>query len=69
MFPYYSGGHAWVCDGYQSSYSCINQATYLYYHMNWGWGNAHIGWYAHADWSSGSYDFNYKRGVVYNIIP
>lgn len=69
IFPYYTGGHAWVCDGYKSYYTCETSVTYLYYNMNWGWGGYLNGWYAHADWSPGDSDFNYKRGVVYNIIP
>lgn len=68
IFPYYTGGHAWVCDGFRSTYDCT-YGTYLYYHMNWGWGSWLDGWYANNNWSNSNGDFNYKKGVVYNIIP
>ena len=31
------GGHTWVCDGYDSN---------DFFHMNWGWGGAHDGYFS-----------------------
>lgn len=74
LFPKRVDGHAWVCDGYysQSYYSddCSSMWTYRYLHMNWGWRNYEQlnGWYS-SDWSPGENSYNYKKGMVYNIIP
>jgi len=74
IFGTYSDGHAWVCDGYRSSFiysdDCSMGWGYLYLHMNWGWSsNSLNGWYAYNNWNPGSNTFNYKKGMVYNIKP
>ncbi|HQV36529.1 MAG TPA: C10 family peptidase [Flavobacterium sp.] len=75
---YYTGGHAWVCDGYQSMMiyfrddagNCTGGGNgYLFLHMNWGWGGYCNGWYNAHNFNPASSTFNYKRGIVYNITP
>ena len=69
----YKKGHAWVCDGYRSStiYSedCSTGWGYLYLHMNWGWDNAHTGWYSYNNWNPGDRSYNHKKEMIYNIKP
>lgn len=65
---YYSGydpegGHAWVCDGYQTS----NGTTM--FHMNWGWSGSGNGYFAIGALNSGNGDFNSGNAVVYGIKP
>lgn len=67
IFGQYSGGHAWVCDGYIEYYSCYS--TTLSLHMNWGWGGLYNAWYSFDNFNPGSNTFNYKREMVYNIKP
>lgn len=63
-----SGGHCFVCDGYNSS---------NYFHFNWGWGGAYDGFYAIGDLHPGtggtggnsSYTFNLQNGAVIGIEP
>jgi len=69
IFGYYSNGHAWVCDGYLSSYYCEIGATYLSLHMNWGWGGSNDGYYSYNNFNPSDYDFNYKAGVILDIRP
>ncbi len=77
IFAVYKDGHAWVCDGYRStinySSDCSNSWTSLFLRMNWGWGSYLDGWFAFDNWNPHnedfSGDFNYKRGMVYNIKP
>ena len=54
------GGHAWVCDGYQSN---------NYFHFNWGWGGAGNGFFYLNNLHSGNGNFNYYQDMVYNIVP
>jgi len=69
IFNIYRDGHAWVCDGYQSSYYCETGTSYLRLHMNWGWSGSFNGWFSFNNFNPGGFDFNYKRGMVYNIRP
>jgi hypothetical protein len=63
----YSVGHAWDCDGYTKTYNnCYNITQF---HMNWGWGGNHNGWYNFNTWNPGSYNFQYARDFVHNIHP
>jgi streptopain len=61
----YSGGHAWVGDGYRyRRYSSGNE--YRYAHMNWGWDGSSNGWYyLTGSWNS----FKYKKQMVTDIRP
>lgn len=77
IFHNYSDGHMWVCDGFSRSKICmfddsgnlIGAASYLYFHMNWGWGGYENGWYAFNNFNPGSNTFNYQVKMVYNIKP
>lgn len=51
-----SGGHAFVCDGYQG----MN-----YYHFNFGWSGSGNGYYSLQDVNG----FNSQQGMVRNIYP
>lgn len=65
--PYYTGGHAWVCDGFrENGNNCYGYASY---HMNWGWGGQFNGWYSYGSFNPGSSSFNYQTGIVKNIHP
>ena len=61
---YYSGsgtgGHAWVCDGYQDS---------AYFHFNWGWSGNYNGYYYLSDLSPGEYSFNNFQDAIIGIAP
>ncbi len=54
------GGHAWVCDGYQSS---------TYFHFNWGWSGAANGYYYLTALTPSGYNFTSQQNMVYNIYP
>ncbi|WP_172918252.1 C10 family peptidase [Capnocytophaga canis] len=73
----YTGGHAWVCDGYQEvmieicikvgrwGYDCHDKIVPSYY-MNFGWDGLWNGWYLSP--FKGDYGtFDYKNGIIYNI--
>ena len=58
-----SGGHAFVCDGYDDS---------DLFHFNWGWGGSSDGWFVideidYADWAQAL--FNYVPSDVYDYMP
>ena len=58
-----SGGHAFVCDGYDDS---------NLFHFNWGWGGSSDGWFVideidFADWAQAV--INYVPADVYNYQP
>ncbi len=55
-----SGGHAFVCDGYQDT---------CYYHFNWGWSGYGDGWYYYNDLTPPGNDFSYYQGAVFDIAP
>ena len=55
-----TGGHAFVCDGYNAS----NQ-----FHFNWGWGGSHNGYYYLNDLTPGSYSFTTGQAAVFSIRP
>ncbi|WP_136468072.1 C10 family peptidase [Flagellimonas onchidii] len=67
VIPYYADGHAWVCDGYMST--GFNGSSHLKFHMNWGWNDAHDGWYSFNNFNPNGNTFNYKVGIVTNIRP
>ena len=76
---YYSGGHAWVCDGYKEIKHIYSLGGSIYYdhlfHMNWGWDGKYNGWYTIGlDFVEGDYNFTgndgkyvYKRGYITDI--
>ena len=61
------GGHAFVCDGYDSSNN---------FHFNWGWSGSNDGFYALTNLvpgsggaGGGSYDFTNNQCAVFGIEP
>jgi hypothetical protein len=52
--------HAFVIDGYD------NEGRF---HINWGWGGTHDGWYPLNALNPGNYDFNYGNAIRINIKP
>lgn len=58
-----TGGHAWVCDGYQIT------STDTYFHMNWGWGGANNGYFVIGALNSGNGNFNSDNAIIYGIKP
>lgn len=60
-FGYGSGGHAFVCDGYDSSDN---------FHFNWGWGGSYNdGYYSLDDMTPGTHNYNYNQGAIFGIKP
>jgi len=53
-----SGGHAFVCDGYDDS---------DYFHFNWGWSGSCDGYYALDDLTPCGYDFTNDQRAIINI--
>lgn len=43
----YQNGHAWVCEGYRSTFYCEIGVQTTHYYMNWGWGGTYNGYYAY----------------------
>jgi Peptidase C10 family/Spi protease inhibitor len=64
-----SGGHAWVCDGYNEYFFCDVGVGYLYLHMNWGWNGQNNGLYSFNNFNPPGFSYNDNRGMVYNIRP
>ena len=63
-----SGGHAFVCDGYDNNGM---------FHINWGWGSAYDGYFAHnalnpgggGTGSSSTHSYNDSQALVVGIEP
>ena len=55
-----AGKHTWVCDGYNAS----NQ-----FHMNWGWGGSHDGYFSLTSLNPGTYSFNSTQQALIGIRP
>lgn len=63
-----SGGHAFVCDGYDNN---------GLFHINWGWGSAYDGYFAHnalnpgggGTGSSSTHSYNDDQALVVGIEP
>ncbi|RFZ92933.1 hypothetical protein D0C36_16220 [Mucilaginibacter conchicola] len=69
-------GHAWVCDGYMLSNYCVGDgmvATYVSFHMNWGWGeiyqdyDPYNGYYVASYMNGNGHVFNTQQRAVINI--
>lgn len=65
----YQNGHAWVCEGYTSTFHCEIGVQTTHYYMNWGWGGTYNGYYSFNSWKPNGYDFQYNRRMIYNIKP
>ncbi len=55
-----SGGHAWVCDGY-------NDENML--HINWGWGGSYNGYFSADAMNPGTYNFSEYNSIITGIKP
>ena len=55
-----SGGHAFVCDGYDSNDM---------FHFNWGWSGSGDGFFVIDGLDVSSYAFNSDQGVITNFVP
>ncbi len=55
-----TGGHAWVCDGYQGT---------DYFHMNWGWGGYGNGYYYLNNLNPPGYNFSQGQAAIVHIQP
>jgi hypothetical protein len=82
-----AGGHQWVCDGtLQTTYyfgncgSSNSSATYLNFHMNWGWHEDYMngtsfsdynGWFAFDNWTINglNWNFQYSQYAITEIHP
>ncbi len=59
---YTGGGHAFVCDGYDSE---NNE-----FHINWGWGGRHDGFYSLSGGNYSSYLQNNNTSTIFiNVMP
>ncbi len=61
-----TGGHSFICDGYEN----------FYFHFNWGWSGSFNGYFATkilnpgtGGAGSGSGTYNKKQCIIHNIIP
>ncbi|MEA1987003.1 MAG: choice-of-anchor J domain-containing protein, partial [Candidatus Marinimicrobia bacterium] len=57
-----SGGHAFVCDGYQLG-------TPNFFHFNWGWGGSHNGYFKLDSLDSGNGDYTDDQGAIVGVEP
>lgn len=55
-----TGGHAFVCDGYQSN---------DYFHFNWGWSGSFDGYYLLTSLNPGGTNFSNYCGAVFGMKP
>ena len=56
-----TGGHAFVCDGYQGLAG--------YFHFNWGWSGYYNGFYYLDDLTPGAHNFNNLQQAIIGIDP
>ncbi|MCR4738303.1 MAG: C10 family peptidase [Bacteroidales bacterium] len=54
-----SGGHSFVCDGYNDNY----------FHFNFGWSGNNDGWYFTSSITPGNYDYNSSQTALIGIVP
>ena len=55
-----SGGHAFVCDGYNND---------NYFHFNWGWGGNHNDYFYINSLNPGSYNYSQNQQALIGIEP
>ncbi len=55
-----SGGHAFVCDGYQAT---------NHFHFNWGWGGSYNGYFYCDALTPGSHNYTGSQRAVIGAIP
>lgn len=51
------GGHAFICDGFDEPY----------FHVNWGWGGSHNGYFTLSAMNPGPYSFNSEQAAIIGI--
>jgi len=56
------GGHAFVCDGYQTG-------TPNYFHFNWGWSGYYNGFFMLDSLNPGSSNYGENQGAIIGIAP
>ena len=56
-----SEGHAFICDGYDTSKSK--------FHFNWGWGGLYDGWFAMTALKPSTHNFSEDKDAIINIQP
>ena len=56
------GGHAFVCDGYQTG-------TPNYFHFNWGWSGYYNGFFMLDSLNPGSSNYSENQGAIIGIGP
>jgi hypothetical protein len=54
-----TGGHAFVCDGYQNNM----------FHFNWGWNGSHNGWFLVSNLNPGGMNFGQYNAAFFGIKP
>ncbi|GHT23291.1 hypothetical protein AGMMS4957_14640 [Bacteroidia bacterium] len=55
-----NSGHAFVCDGYDNADK---------FHLNWGWGGSHDGYFVTTALNSGNGTYNENQNIHINIKP
>ncbi len=55
-----SGGHVFVCDGYDAS---------DYFHINWGWQGYCDGYFTLNNLSTGGYTFDTRHHAIFGLCP
>jgi hypothetical protein len=55
-----TGGHAFVCDGYQNT---------NYFHFNWGWSGYFDGYFYLSALNPGTYNYTNNQWAIINIRP
>jgi len=56
-----NGGHAFIIDGYNNSTDV--------FHLNWGWGGSHDGFFVLTALNPDKYKFNTDQIMIINIMP
>lgn len=76
-FSPYTGGHAWVCDGFMETFNsykdsatntCVEYSMLLLC-MNWGWDGTYNGYYYFNNFNPGTKTYNYQVKMFTNITP
>lgn len=55
-----SGGHAFVCDGYQDD---------NHFHFNWGWGGLYNGYFYVSSLNPGTHNYSEWQQILINLKP
>ncbi len=58
--PSSGAGHAFVCDGYQST---------NYFHFNWGWSGYYDGYYYLNSLNPGTHDYTNDQQAIIGLVP